>query len=213
MVEPLCSTPFGVRDRCGRRKHNLCIVSACSTPFGVRDRCGVCQSTPARSICGAQRLSASEIGADTCTGLGATGMGGAQRLSASEIGAVIWFWVFTWLWVLCSTPFGVRDRCGASDLRAFLETEVLNAFRRQRSVRSRFQRIPQRPVRCSTPFGVRDRCGRRTTAKYPTDTSAQRLSASEIGAEVRDDVVSALQKCSTPFGVRDRCGLKPRANE
>ncbi|EPR39937.1 hypothetical protein dsmv_2510 [Desulfococcus multivorans DSM 2059] len=133
----------------------------------------------------------------------------AQRLSASEIGAEL----------------------GAFAL--WLSKPVLNAFRHRRSVRSseRLRCGYQSP--CSTPFGIGDRCGRRHPSRSVDHTSAQRLSASEIGAgegcwafgkevqvlnafrhrrSVRN--LTALENivqrpCSTPFGIGDRCGSGP----
>ncbi|AOY57190.1 uncharacterized protein Dmul_04150 [Desulfococcus multivorans] len=60
-----CSTPFGIGDRCGAALSAASAAShTCSTPFGIGDRCGPmlfsCRNLPPR----AQRLSASEIGAD-----------------------------------------------------------------------------------------------------------------------------------------------------
>ncbi|AOY57197.1 uncharacterized protein Dmul_04220 [Desulfococcus multivorans] len=188
-IEQLCSTPFGIGDRCGggsvrlgvfRRvlnafRHRRSVRELlndgppfghlCSTPFGIGDRCG------ARSVC-AVAIKAR-----------------AQRLSASEIGAEL----------------------GAFAL--WLSKPVLNAFRHRRSVRSPAPEPIRRPHKCSTPFGIGDRCGRRLLGLRKRSASAQRLSASEIGAESHrpgkyraTSVLNAFRhRRSVRFGSRSHC--------
>ncbi|AOY57194.1 uncharacterized protein Dmul_04190 [Desulfococcus multivorans] len=108
---------------------------------------------------------------------------------------------------MCSTPFGIGDRCGFHLMDRHSQfINVLNAFRHRRSVRTGAVTIPLFTL------------------------SAQRLSASEIGAgracadiqwpanvlnafrhrrSVRAELVpifNGLPTCSTPFGIGDRCG-------
>ena len=153
----------------------------CSTPFGVRDRCGRPNRRINRMKMSAQRLSASEIGAGVQIRLGDMANNAIvlnafrrQRSVRGPGGS-------------CSTPFGVRDRCGGPGLKPGLPFgHVLNAFRRQRSVRVNKRRIGRvRRSKCSTPFGVRDRCGppNRYAVSGVRGAGAQRLSASEIGAD------------------------------
>ena len=82
---------------------------------------------------------------------------------------------------------------------------------------------------CSTPFGIRDHGGRRSQRGNVSDYCAQRLSASEIMAEIAGaswwsiTVLNAFRhqrswrsslsnrsirplECSTPFGIRDHGG-------
>ena len=88
--------------------------------------------------------------------------------------------------IVCSTPFGIRDhggqQGGAPRLRS---SEVLNAFRHQRSWR-----------RIKIHLECREATG------------AQRLSASEIMAVASPQVnANAKLTCSTPFGIRDHGGF------
>ncbi|AOY57185.1 uncharacterized protein Dmul_04100 [Desulfococcus multivorans] len=84
---------------------------------------------------GAQRLSASEIGAGLRISRQESSFTGAQRLSASEIGAA-----------RGSAPSPTH-------------IPVLNAFRHRRSVRPVGIMHQELVYKCSTPFGIGDRCG------------------------------------------------------
>ncbi|AOY57184.1 uncharacterized protein Dmul_04090 [Desulfococcus multivorans] len=106
----------------------------CSTPFGIGDRCGLRTSRQESSFTGAQRLSASEIGADGYT---------QTPLPDS----------------MCSTPFGIGDRCGHDERHERDIQRVLNAFRHRRSVRMKSITWTALTKMCSTPFGIGDRCG------------------------------------------------------
>ncbi|AOY57187.1 uncharacterized protein Dmul_04120 [Desulfococcus multivorans] len=158
-------------------------ICLCSTPFGIGDRCGWYRPKAVFVKIGAQRLSASEIGAaldlskgyqwievlnafrhrrsvrKLCSISGVLPTS-AQRLSASEIGAALSLWLL----------FDIREgaqRLSASEIGAGpghqlpgRPHDVLNAFRHRRSVRSQVW-----------------------LAQGSASSSAQRLSASEIGAE------------------------------
>ncbi|AOY57186.1 uncharacterized protein Dmul_04110 [Desulfococcus multivorans] len=120
----------------------------------------------------------------------------------------------------CSTPFGIGDRCGDSYGRNRPVRQVLNAFRHRRSVRRRDgtpgsndlecstpfgigDRCGDPPVvragvwyECSTPFGIGDRCGIPTKFSLGIHISAQRLSASEIGAEALITSIRIYRTCA-----------------
>ena len=83
---------------------------------------------------GAQRLSASKI----CSLLSRPGskrrMSGAQRLSASKICSLSSSFSTAAVRAPCSTPFGIKDLFTMPGVHILLATDVLNAFRHQRSV-------------------------------------------------------------------------------
>ena len=132
----LCSTPFGDIDGCTRYESRGLLVSAwCSTPFGDIDGC----TAPGRSL-------------PCCSG-------GAQRLSATLMGAQGDDAITGLSLNLCSTPFGDIDGC----------TPVGNHV--------------TGPLKaCSTPFGDIDGCTNRAGFSRPSPRSAQRLSATLMGA-------------------------------
>ena len=63
--------------------------------------------------------------------------------------------------VECSTPFGIKDSCGAADHAEQVRlVDVLNAFRHQRFLRQATGATDGEPFDgCSTPFGIKDSCG------------------------------------------------------
>ncbi len=138
--------------------------------------------TPLRAeppISSAQRLSASKIRSRTRNAVGLGGRG-------------------------CSTPFGIKDqitrfwkvislamrsaqRLSASKIRSREDikgmgfgTDVLNAFRHQRSDHASSTRAWRGSTGCSTPFGIKDQITQMMIRRIDIVLSAQRLSASKI---------------------------------
>ena len=184
-----CSTPFGIKDSCGRGKLTFVPFEAktCSTPFGIKDSCGGAgdyarYGSPVVKVLNAFRHQRFLRTTPTIRSRSSSRRG-AQRLSASKIPAA------------------------AADGVLCLAFEVLNAFRHQRFLRPAFssttpslRRCAQRlsaskipavdfayaddtDVECSTPFGIKDSCGSGVVVLIP-----RRI------------------ECSTPFGIKDSCG-------
>ncbi|EPR39934.1 hypothetical protein dsmv_2507 [Desulfococcus multivorans DSM 2059] len=142
-----------------------------------------CRPLPPHPI-RAQRLSASEIGAVQCFFLAATFRRVLNAFRHRRSVRIRWDCLLCPV-SLCSTPFGIGDRCGllkrlyVHDIR-----RVLNAFRHRRSVRATRHSLPsitRRAQRLSaSEIGAVVAAGSTNTPGY---VSAQRLSASEIGAD------------------------------
>ena len=138
----------------------------------------------------AQRLTASEDGADQLQAPGSREESRAQRLTASEDGAAPTADAPATADPGCSTPYGIRGWC-----------------RRLRRDQGRCSRGAQRLT--ASEDGA---AGKHGTARRARISGAQRLTASEDGAGLREPAEPwTVTVCSTPYGIRGWCRL-PAAN-
>ena len=163
--DPPCSTPYGITARCivtvppdARPRDSMC-----STPYGITARC-IAREPDARSCVrlGAQRLTASRLGAFTSRG----------AATAASV-------------ALCSTPYGITARCISEQRRARapigraqrLTASRLGAFRAARCAAAcgpgGAQRLTASRLGACTRAAVDAMCGA---------ACAQRLTASRLGA-------------------------------
>ena len=86
--------------------------------------------------------------------------------------------------LVCSTPFGIKDSCGAAEFFPSLERMCSTPFGIKDSCGGGDGgHLGMTGQVCSTPFGIKDSCG---------------------GSEIVGD--DQIRRCSTPFGIKDSCG-------
>ena len=185
-------------------------LAECSTPFGIKDSCGGGQRSPRADGAVAGVLNAFRHqrflrlrGTSRFTGRC------AQRLSASKIPADA-FVIGGNKYTMCSTPFGIKDSCGAA-------SAAVATAPRTSAQRLSASKIPAADLlrfddglgECSTPFGIKDSCG------LPVGTGCTGQSRYRVLNAFRHQrflrIMAAVpvvqeERCSTPFGIKDSCG-------